>query len=292
MHRYLLILIYLIFQFCIAAASSVAAEPTRLTNDGHLKSDLVLSADRSKLIYSIQEKFNLIQLRAIDLESLESELVHPSANTSEFSYSPSKSGEVICFIRNDGNLHNAVVIENKKTSKSISHNPGGGFAAVRRATTSPDGSHVIFSFPTRDAEQQLWRLNVNGGEPIELTKGALDTYPRFSPNGSLIAFASTRSGNFDIHVMSKNGQGILQLTDNPTMDTRPAWSPDNKQIAFTSNREGNYDIYVIDADGTNERQVTTNTEKDDFAIWHPNGRQIFVVSERNGKNDLFLVNVD
>ena len=92
--------------------------------------------------------------------------------------------------------------------------------------------------------------------------------------------------------MSKNGRGILQLTDNPTMDTRPAWSPDNKQIAFTSNRDGNYDIYVIDADGTNERQVTTNTEKDDFAIWHPNGRQLFVVSERNGKNDLFLVNVD
>ena len=74
---------------CLLSAQSMAAEPLRLTEDGHLKSDLVLSADRTKLIYSIQEKFNLIQLRALDLKTLKTEFVHPSANTNEFSYSPS-----------------------------------------------------------------------------------------------------------------------------------------------------------------------------------------------------------
>jgi len=75
--------------------------------------------------------------------------------------------------------------------------------------------------------------------PVNLTNNpASDTDPNWSPDGSMIAFASTRDNNHNIYVMNADGSGQTRLTRNAAPDFSPAWSPDGTRIVFQSNREG------------------------------------------------------
>ena len=86
-----------------------------------------------------------------------------------------------------------------------------------------------------------------GAEPeaMQITSGDYDdSDPVWSPDGSLIAFVSNRTGepdandNTDIWVVAADnpdaGATLLQITSNPGSDTSPAWSPDGLTIAHVS----------------------------------------------------------
>ena len=86
-----------------------------------------------------------------------------------------------------------------------------------------------------------------GAEPeaVQITSGDYDdSDPAWSPDGSLIAFASNRTeepdanDNTDIWVVAADnpdaGATLLRVTDNPGSDTSPAWSPDGQTIAHVS----------------------------------------------------------
>ena len=86
-----------------------------------------------------------------------------------------------------------------------------------------------------------------GAEPeaMQITSGDYDdSDPVWSPDGSLIAFVSNRTGepdandNTDIWVVAADnpdaGATLLQITSNPGSDTSPAWSPDGQTIAHVS----------------------------------------------------------
>src|SRR5262249_33468060 len=68
--------------------------------------------------------------------------------------------------------------------------------------------------------------------------GQLQTDPTFSPDGRSIAYASDRSGNFDIWVQPVDGGSPpIQLTHSPAPETQPAWSNDGTRIVFRSEGE-------------------------------------------------------
>ena len=46
-----------------------------------------------------------------------------------------------------------------------------------------------------------------------------------SPDGSKIAFESSRDGNYEIYIMNLDGSGQARLTDNPAADKFPSFSP-------------------------------------------------------------------
>lgn len=75
---------------------------------------------------------------------------------------------------------------------------------------------------------------------------ASDQKPRWSPDGSRIAFESERDGNWEIYVMDEDGGNQTRLTNNGGSDAWPRWNDDGSRIAFQSNRDGNWEIYVVD----------------------------------------------
>ena len=77
-----------------------------------------------------------------------------------------------------------------------------------------------------------------------------------SPDGSRIAFTSSRDGDPDLYVMNSDGTNVRRITSHPAIDTSPTWSPTGNQLAFTSDRTGAQQIYVIGADGTGLRRLT------------------------------------
>jgi tricorn protease len=68
------------------------------------------------------------------------------------------------------------------------------------------------------------------------TGGGVETDPKFSPDGSLIAFTGEYDGNADIYVVPKTGGVPRRLTYHPGPDFVSDWTPDGKHILFRSGR--------------------------------------------------------
>ena len=103
----------------------------------------------------------------------------------------------------------------------------------------------------------------------------LDLHPTFSPDGTNVAYASDRSGRFEIYVHPvASGGREVQITSDNQQNLEPAWSPDGGYIAYTSQvRRG---ILVVPALGGTPQRLT------DFGsqpVWSPDGSQIAFRSE-------------
>jgi TolB protein len=79
--------------------------------------------------------------------------------------------------------------------------------------------------------------------------------PAWSPDGSKIAFTTSRDGNPEIYIMNRDGTGLRRMTNNPAIDVTPTWSPNGNQIAWVSDRTGNPKIYIMNVDGTGQRTL-------------------------------------
>jgi WD40 repeat protein len=108
----------------------------------------------------------------------------------------------------------------------------------------------------------------------------LQMEPSWSPDGSLLAYASNRNGNFDIWVQSEEGDPI-QITKNPNHDWQPDWSPNGKHLVFRSERDGG-GLFVIPATGGEWIPITDGKYWADKAVWAPDGTIIYYVSNRGG----------
>lgn len=94
-----------------------------------------------------------------------------------------------------------------------------------------------------------------------------------------LAFASDRSGNFEIYVREMATGQVMQLTANGHADRQPAWSPDGTRLVYVSNAAGDDDLYVMNADGSNVIQLTTGTAHDRTPVWSRDGLQVVFARE-------------
>jgi dipeptidyl aminopeptidase/acylaminoacyl peptidase len=112
---------------------------------------------------------------------------------------------------------------------------------------------------------------------------ALDMGPGWSPDGQEIAFNSTRSGNWDVWILTAQGGEARPLTDDPADDfAGSGWSPDGRQIAVASTRTGNQDIWVAPSEGGEPRQLTSDPANEEGAFWSPDGQCLIFATNRAG----------
>ena len=104
---------------------------------------------------------------------------------------------------------------------------------------SPDGrtAAVATSRPDVTANEyrgRIWIASVDAGAPPRpLTNGPRDAAPRFSPDGTQLAFLRTEPGGKpQLHVLPLAGGEPRRLTDLPGGAGPAAWSPDSRSIAF------------------------------------------------------------
>lgn len=85
----------------------------------------------------------------------------------------------------------------------------------------------------------LWSVPAAGGVAVRLTVDDGDEeLPRFSPDGSLIAFTAEVDGNADVYVMSPQGGAIRRVTWHPSYDRVAGWHPVSGKVLFSSQRHG------------------------------------------------------
>jgi dipeptidyl aminopeptidase/acylaminoacyl peptidase len=78
-----------------------------------------------------------------------------------------------------------------------------------RPDWSRDGKRVVYSSYVGRQWHQLWLMPANGGDPLQLTYRAGDaTAPRWSPDGTRIAFISNEHGNTALRILDVPGGNI------------------------------------------------------------------------------------
>ena len=78
----------------------------------------------------------------------------------------------------------------------------------------------------------------------------MDIRPRVSPDGSRIAFVSTRDGNYEVYVMNLDGSRVQRITNSEERDDYPTWHPNGTQLVAVSERDGDFDLYLYDVSPT------------------------------------------
>ncbi|MDB4880347.1 MAG: WD40-like beta Propeller containing protein [Gemmatimonadetes bacterium] len=119
---------------------------------------------------------------------------------------------------------------------------------------SPDGRTIVF-----DLLGDLYTLPIAGGRATRLTSGqAFDGQPRWSPDGTQLAFVSDRAGNDNLWVIKSDGTGARALTrEENRIFVSPVWTPDGRYVVASRNGgTGGYNLYMYHRDGGTGLQLT------------------------------------
>lgn len=116
--------------------------------------------------------------------------------------------------------------------------------------------------------------------------------PRFSNDGTKLAFSIIRGGNTDVYVMDLASRQLRRLTSDPGIDTSPSFSPDNSQIVFTSDRSGSARLYVMRADGSGQRAIARGGGLYTAPNWSPRGDLIAFTKQGGGRFATGVMNPD
>jgi dipeptidyl aminopeptidase/acylaminoacyl peptidase len=196
---------------------------------------------------------------------------------------------------------------------------------------SPDGQTVAYtlSIPDPDSDSfknRLYLTTVDGGDPHRVGRREEDNEsPRFSRDGSLLAFLSDRGQGPQIFVGKPGARWPRQVTHVPEGVGDFDWSPDGRQLVFVRidltaaaasrssqprreardaeaapivierslvQRDGqgflenqHQHLWVIPAEGGNARRLTDGPADDSSPRWSPDGRWIAFVSNRTPDPD-------
>lgn len=184
---------------------------------------------------------------------------------------------------------------------------------------SPDGTSIAFSRGPSFSAADIWRMDGDGGNPVQLTTAAprerepawspdgstivfesgsnlvtmsavdgsdrtvvgTGQFPSYSPNGQRIAFARFRSGYSEIFSMKADGTDVRNLTRTPSLsEFNPDWAPDGRAIVFQRSQAAGHEIWTMRPDGSVQYRITNNSVFDGFPSYSPDGTAFVFV--RNG----------
>ena len=104
---------------------------------------------------------------------------------------------------------------------------------------SPDGKYIAYTVAYGDFNQdafvnQIWLADVTTGRTFQVTRGDKSSdSPRWSPDGSWLAFLSSRvEDKNQIFVINPLGGESIRLTKSETAINNFAWSEDGRSIAY------------------------------------------------------------
>ena len=136
---------------------------------------------------------------------------------------------------------------------------GGNLSQVSFATEGGDyapdvdrtGTFMVYASTQHRPTFDIYRKSIDGRTVTQLTTDPSDDLmPSIAPDGTKIAFASNRNGNWDIFMMPIGGGAPTQLTADTDEEVQPTWAPDGRRLAFSrkNGRTNTWEIWIVDTE--------------------------------------------
>ncbi len=159
---------------------------------------------------------------------------------------------------------------------------------------SPDGNTVVVD--RRDPQTgyfDLWLHDLARGTASRLTfNSKTNEYPVWSPDGSHIAFASTRDGTSTLYQKTANGAAQDEALDKAARAMRPDdWSRDGRYIIEETSNDPKtgFDIWILPVFGDRKPIPYLQTEFNErWAKLSPNGQWLAYVSGETKRNEVYV----
>jgi Tol biopolymer transport system component/DNA-binding winged helix-turn-helix (wHTH) protein len=130
----------------------------------------------------------------------------------------------------------------------------------------------------------IWRADLRA--PAEsgrklITSTRTQLVPQYSPDGTHIAFQSTRSGSSEIWIADADGGTPMKLTSfKGPLTGAPDWCSDNRRIAFDSRASGTSAIFIVDIRDSRPHRLETSRTNLALPVWSEDCQWIFASDGR------------
>ena len=128
---------------------------------------------------------------------------------------------------------------------------------------------------------RIYTVSPDGQSLTQLTNSpGWDGEPVWSPDGSRIAFSSSRSGDRDIFVMNADGSELMTVVRGPGDQRRPSWSPDGSSIAYVSDERfvgalgAPSNVFVADLGAGRSQMLSDTIVGKGKPVWLPDGSRV------------------
>lgn len=151
---------------------------------------------------------------------------------------------------------------------------------------SPDEKYVVYA-SNRDGSFHLWRTDLDGSTPVQLTSGASrDWQPTVTPDGRSIIYTSNRNGFDSLWKISMNGGEPVQLTGR--LAKNPELSPDGRLILclYADLPPRRWSVALLNASDGQPVRLFPNLP-DSQVRWLPNGEAFVFIETVNGVSNIW-----
>ena len=269
----------------------------QLTFEGRRAGESYFSADGRQMVFqSEREPGNpFFQIYLMDLDTGDTQRISPGTGKTTCAWiHPSGSKVLYASTQEDPDAL-------REQEEEIAFRASG---KERRYAWDYDEFYDIFEY---DLTAKTWH-------PLTREKG-YDAEGSWSPDGSLIAFASNRSAwtdslteaqkqafNLDpawaneIYLMNADGSNVRRLTNSPGYDGGPFFSADGKKLCWRRFAENGAtaEIMTMNLDGSAEQQLTRLQAMSWAPYFHPSGRYLIFTTNRHGfaNFELYLIDAE
>jgi len=190
-----------------------------------------------------------------------------------------------------------VFVTNRDTDTALYIMNGDGTNQTRLTTTLdysnwPDwcsDGKIVFTSPFPGG---IAKINQDGTGFEQLVVDSTASHPSCSPEGTKIAFETSRDGNFEVYVKDLSTGIETNITNDPETDGVPNWSKQN-HIFFRSTRSGTADLYRMDSNGANVTQLTSDLGIETDPAISPDGEKLAFTHDLDLSNpQIFIVKSD
>lgn len=181
---------------------------------------------------------------------------------------------------------------NKKWARLLAHQFADEIVRFLTGVAGVGSSEICFS-AGQPGKKEIYIADYDGGTVTQVTHhGSISIKPKFSPDGSKIAYLSYKDRYPFLYVYDRNTGISTSLSRRTGLNHAPAWAPDGRTLALCLSKDGNTEIYLKNADGSGEQRLTHNRASDTSPTFSPDGTRLAFVSDRNGRPQVFTMQSD
>ncbi len=202
-------------------------EKRRITNDLSAYRVISLTSDGQKLA-TIQID-GLINLWVAPVGDAARAVRLPTGNVGFYASAGNNLGwtmdDRVVYMSNEGGIPDIWIADPSGRNRKQLTTRGG----VSPVATS-DGKYVVF-ISARDGNLAVWRMNIDGSNPVRLTNGPTDVYPSLTPDGKWVVYIDNAGAKPTAWKISIDGGTPVQLTDH--VASSAIVSPDGQLLAYS-----------------------------------------------------------